>query len=160
MSTTLQIVISVFAGGFITWIESNMSTILSVVISVAAGGLISWLFFRKQNRRNRIAHFLTYTYDIGKGLTDIFPDFELNYKRENMSNIVYVLKGGFMNVGQSDIEGLEGQDDISMFLPEGCNVRDIKIFPSDEKLIVNEKHEGNMIKFGIEKFFAPDEFFS
>lgn len=141
MSTTLQIIISVLAGGLITW-------------------FFSWFFFRRQNGKFRIAHFLTDAYDIGKGLTDVFPDFELTYKRETMSKIVYVLKGGFMNVGHGDIVGLEGKDDIKMILPEGCNVRDIDIIPSDEKLIVNETHEGNLIKFGIEKFFATDEFFN
>lgn len=136
-------------------------SIILTIVSITASALITIWYVQ----RNKIAHFLTDSYDIGKGLANEFPEFKLTYKGENMSNIVYVLKGGFMNVGLNDIDGLNGIEDISMILPEGCNVWEVKTIPSNNKLVVNKDFKDNVINFGIknslnkEGLLKKDDFF-
>jgi hypothetical protein len=135
---------------------------LGIVISVVAGAIIAFLIAKWQMRKNKIVHFTINSYDIGKGLHDVFPEFELRYSGDSLSNEVRVLKGGFINVGYNDIDALNGKSDIKMILPKKCIVKAIKIPSLANGLKVNvtvDNDNKNEVLWGIDGIFISDEYF-
>ena len=124
---------------------------------------IGWLWHKQQTKKNEITHFSINSYDVGKGLHDEFPNFQLYYQGKELQNEVQVLKGGFINTGR-DIIGLTGESDIHIILPKGCNVRDIKVQKLNDELLVNTKSNIdsrlNVIDFGIEDKLLHKEGFN
>lgn len=110
-------------------------------------------------KKNRIVHFSINSYEIGKGLSEEFPNFQLNYGNENLANNVMVLKGGFMNIGRNDIGTQNESSVLKLILPEGCFVKAINVSPSTEELTINEDLNNNIINFSICDVFKSDEFF-
>ncbi len=132
----------------------------TAILSIIAGAIISYFIAKWQMKRNKIVHFSINSYDIGKGLSDEFPEFKLHFAGEALAKNVMVLKGGFMNTGRNDINGLKGENDIKMILPEECKLRSVKVKPSTEDLIVNTSNSGkNVINFGINEILKPNEYF-
>ena len=109
---------------------------LEIVISIVATAIVSVLIARWQMKKNRIDHYIINSYDIGKGLTDVFPEFQLHYGDEVLSKNVKVLQGGFMNAGRNDIGENGKQEDITVILPEGCTVKAVKVSPLVNGLVV------------------------
>ena len=139
-----------------------MDTFISVVLSSIIAIFITWYFTRKQMKKNEITHFSINSYDVGKGLHNEFPQFQLTYENKELNNEVQVLKGGFLNSGRNDIIGLKNNSDINIILPQNCSLKDIKIKPlsddMDVKACVNEK-VANIINFAInEKFMSGEGF--
>ena len=64
---------------------------LGIVISVVAGAIIAFLIAKWQMRRNKIIHYTLNSYDIGKGLSDEFPEFELHYNNRKIEGNLRVL---------------------------------------------------------------------
>lgn len=110
-------------------------------------------------RRKKIVHFFVNSYEIGKGLSVEFPEFQLTYKGEGLSDNVCVIKGGVMNIGKKDVDGLKGKSDITMNLVQDCNVRALKVQPSNGQLCIHADFNGNKIDFGINELFVSDEYF-
>lgn len=138
-----------------------MEITITIIIGIL-GMLITWFLTKKQMKRNEICHFSINSYDVGKGLQDIFPDFRLTYDNKEFKNEVQVLKGGFVNIGRNDITGLENKSDIKMILPEGCSLKDIKIEQLSEELNVNacsDATTSNVINIGIDKKIMSGEGF-
>lgn len=132
----------------------------TAILSIIAGAIISYFIAKWQMKRNKIVHFSINSYDIGKGLSDEFPEFKLHFAGEALADNVLVLKGGFMNIGRNDINGLKGENDIKMILPEECKLRSVKVQPSTEDLIVNANNSSkNVIKFGINEIIKANEYF-
>jgi hypothetical protein len=136
-----------------------MNAIVIAIISIIAGAGISFLIAKWQMRRKKIVHFFVNSYEIGKGLSIEFPEFQLTYKGEGLSDNVCVIKGGLMNIGKKDIDGLKGESDIIMNLPQGCNVRALKVRPSNGQLYIKTNFNENSIDFGINELFVSDEYF-
>ena len=136
------------------------SHMIIAIVSIIVGALISYLIAKWQMKKNKIVHFSINSYDIGKGLSDEFPDFKLHFAGEALADNVVVLKGGFMNTGRNDINGLKGENDIKMVLPEECTFRTVKVTPSTEDLIVNTNNSSkNVINFGINEIIKTNEYF-
>ena len=122
---------------------------------------LGWLWYRNQTKKNEITHFSINSYDVGKGLHDEFPEFQLNYEGKELQNEVHVLKGGFVNTGK-DISGLEGDSALSITLPQHCSLKDIKVQKSNDKLkieVIKNKNTPNIIEFGIMDKLMHDEGF-
>lgn len=134
-----------------------------LTIALFIVGLIASFYIAKwQMRKNKIVHFSINSYDIGKGLSDEFPAFKLNYDGEDLSSDVIVLKGGFMNCGRNDIAGLNGERDIKLVFPEDCKVKAVIVSPSEEELLVSanvENDKDHILDFGISEVFKSDEYF-
>lgn len=133
------------------------STILFIL-----GVIASYFIARWQMKKNKIVHFSINSYDIGKGLSDEFPDFKLRFGDEVLADNVMVLKGGFMNIGRNDIDSLKGNNDIKMILPEECKIKAITVSPSTEGLFVTatkDDEKDNILHFGISEIFKNDEYF-
>lgn len=135
-----------------------MSTFVITIISIIVSSIIALLIAKWQMSRKKIVHFFINSYDIGKGLSLEFPEFRLTFNGEVLSNNVCVIKGGLMNVGVKDIDGLKGNSDITMNLPQGCTVKSIKVLPSNEKLYIQTEFCDNTIDFGINELFVTDEY--
>lgn len=88
--------------------------------------LIGWLWNRKQTKNKEITHFSKSSYDIGKGLSDDFPEFQLQFDGNIITGDMKVLKGGFLNTGNKDIAELD-QKPIQLLLPDGCIVKACKV---------------------------------
>ena len=135
---------------------------LLTIILFVIGLIASYYIAKWQMRKNKIVHFSINSYDIGKGLSDEFPAFKLNYDGEDLSSDVIVLKGGFMNCGRNDIAGLNGERDIKIVFPEECKVKAVVVSPSEEELLVSaniENDKNNILNLGISGVFKSDEFF-
>lgn len=135
---------------------------VTTVISIAISAIIAFFIAKWQMKKNKIVHFSINSYDIGKGLSNEFPEFQLHYGGEELADNVMVLKGGFINTGRNDINALKGDADIKLILPDECKIKAFTISPSTEDLIVtinkdNEKE--NILIFGISEIFKTDEFF-
>jgi len=133
---------------------------VTTIISIILSAIIAFFIAKWQMKKNKIVHFSINSYDIGKGLSNEFPEFQLHYDGENLSNNVMVLKGGFMNVGRNDIDALKGDADIKLILPEECRIKAVKVLPSTDDLIVNANQDKeNVINFGIRELFKSNEYF-
>ncbi len=135
---------------------------LTTIIFFILGLIASYFIARWQMKKNKIVHFTINSYEIGKGLSDEFPEFKLHYDGEDLAGDVKVLKGGFMNIGRNDIDGLKGENDIKLIFPEGCKVRAVNILTSVEELSVSSKMDeerNNVLNFGISDVLKSDEFF-
>ena len=102
---------------------------LTTIIFFVLGLIASYYIARWQMKKNRIVHFSINSYDIGKGLINEFPEFQLHYDGKVLANNVMVLKGGFMNTGRNDIDALKGDSDLKLILPEECAVKTVKVLP-------------------------------
>lgn len=109
---------------------------LGIIISIIATAIVSVLIAIWQMKKNRIDHYFINSYDIGKGLTDVFPEFQLHYGNEVLSKNVKVLQGRFTNSGRKDIGENDKQEKITMVLPEGCVLKDVKLSPIESGLVV------------------------
>ncbi len=139
-----------------------METIISIIISVLATYLVTWYFTKKQMKKNEITYFSINSYDVGKGLHDEFPSFQLNYKGEELHNEVHVLKGGFVNTGK-DISNLKGDSELSIILPKDSTLKDIHIQKSNPRLEVDYKYDekqSDIIDFCISGDFMQNEGFN
>lgn len=135
---------------------------VTAVISIIVGAIISYLIAKWQMKKNKIVHFSINSYDIGKGLSDEFPDFKLHFAGEALADNVMVLKGGFMNTGKNDIDGLKGENDIKMILPKECKIKAITVSPSTDGLTITatkDDEKDNILSFGISEIFKTDEYF-
>lgn len=132
---------------------------LTTIIFFVLGLIASYFIARWQMKKNKIVHFSINSYDIGKGLSNEFPEFQLHYDGKDLADNVMVLKGGFMNTGRNDIDALKGDSDIKLILPEECVIKTVKVLPSTEELHVNSNIKGNIINFGICDFLRTDEYF-
>ena len=132
---------------------------MTTILSIIASSIIAFFIAKWQMKKNKIVHFSVNSYDIGKGLSNEFPDFQLHYGGEDLTDNVMVLKGGFMNTGRNDIDALKGDSDIKLILPEECVVKTVKVLPSTQELHINTDIIGNIINFGICDDLRADEFF-
>lgn len=133
---------------------------VTTIISIALSAIIAFFIAKWQMKKNKIVHFSINSYDIGKGLSNEFPEFQLHFGNEGLADNVLVLKGGFMNTGRNDINALKGDDDIKIILPEECKVKAVIVSPSTEGLIVTtNKDKENIINFGIHELFKSNEYF-
>ena len=144
-------------------------SIISIVLTVAS--IICTILFGMRPipmKKNQIFHYFINSYDIGKGLTDEFPEFALHYGNEVLSNNVKVLKGGFMNTGRNDIGDKSDVTEINMVLPEGCTVKAVKVSPICKKLKVDgtispnkdNKNGGEGLNFKINGIMKSKEWFN
>lgn len=136
---------------------------LGIIISIIISGIIAFLIAKWQMKKNRIDHYIINSYNIGKGLTDDFPEFQLHYGEEVLSDNVKVIQGGFINTGRNDI-GDDGKHiDIKLLLPDGCLVKAVKINPLVSGLAVQQVVDKNVINniavFSIDGVFKTDECF-
>lgn len=135
---------------------------VTTIISIILSAIIAFFIAKWQMKKNKIVHFSINSYDIGKGLSNEFPEFQLHYDGENLSNNVMVLKGGFMNIGRNDITGLKNDSDINIILPKGCSLKDIKIKQLTDDLDVRackSEKASNIINFSIDEKFMSGEGF-
>lgn len=135
---------------------------VTTVISIAISAIITFFIAKWQMKKNKIVHFSINSYDIGKGLSNEFPEFQLHYGGEELADNVMVLKGGFINTGRNDINALKGDADIKLILPDECKIKAFTISSSTEDLIVSvnkDNEKENILNFGVSEIFKTDEFF-
>ncbi|MBR5781531.1 MAG: hypothetical protein IKY27_06070 [Bacteroidales bacterium] len=135
---------------------------LTSIIFSLLGIIASYIFAKWQMTKNKIVHFSINSYDIGKGLSDEFPDFKLLFGEDVLVDNVMVLKGGFMNTGKNDINSFKGENDIKLILPDECKIKAFTLFPSTEDLVVvanTSNGKDNILNFGISEIFKSDEYF-
>lgn len=135
---------------------------LQSIIFTILGIIGSYYVAKWQMKKNKIVHFTINSYDIGKGLSEEFPKLKLHYDQDILAENVMVFKGGFMNTGRNDIDGLKGENDIKLIFPDECKIKDFKISTSTEDLLVTSNKEcenDNILNFGISEIFKTDEYF-
>lgn len=141
--------------------SNTMGIFLDIIIAIASAVLAIFLT-KWQIKKNILKHYFINSYDIGKGLTNDFPHFELHYENDIMQNNVRVLEGGFINLGRNDIGDNYKETYIQLILPEGCIVKAIKIKPLAKGLNVTYKIDEtkeNIITFIIDGILKSDECF-
>lgn len=131
---------------------------ISLIVGVL--GLIITLYSMKM-KRNEISHFLIKSYDIGNGLTAVFPDFRIFYKEENLAKYVRVYEGCFTNIGNKDIFKNNEDIEIGLSFPENCVVKAVKVVPSTNELNVKATtgENDNKVQFVVKELFKTKEHF-
>lgn len=140
---------------------SLIFTILGVILTIGTIVVSYW------KKKYQISHYQINSYEIGNGLSNIFPDFQLHYKNDVLSNNVNVLQGGFINTGRNDIGNANEEIFIKLFLPEDCIVKAVKVSPlvrglSVEPVETDENKNAimkNEISFKIIGLFKSNECF-
>ncbi len=131
--------------------------VLSIIISI----LISRHYANIQMKNNSISHILIKTYDIGKGLKDVFPDFNVTYNNDKLDKYVRIYEGQFINIGNKDIQGIDNMVEFTMAFPDNCTVKAVKVLQSSKSLKV--KHsigvKTNEVQFVVEKLFKTNDCF-
>lgn len=138
--------------------ENFLYFIGGIIITSIVGVIVA----KWQIKKNKIIHFSINSYDVGKGLHNEFPKFQLTYENKELNNEVQVLKGGFINIGRNDITGLKNDSDINIILPKGCSLKDIKIKQLSDDLDVSacrSEKAPNIINFSIDEKFMSGEGF-
>jgi len=100
----------------------TLLTIILGVLGIIVTIVVTWYFTKKQTKNKEVSHLSISTYDIGEGLSDVFPEFQLQYNGNKLVGNVKVLKGAFFNTGSKDIGELD-EKPIRLILPEGCKVK-------------------------------------
>ena len=131
---------------------------ISIIIGVL--GLFITLYTMKI-KRNEISHFLIRTYDIGKGLNAVFPDFRILYKDEKLAKYVRVYEGNFTNTGNKDIYKNNEDIEIGMSFPENCVVKAVQVIPSTNEFEVKATagENDNKVQFVVKELFKTKEYF-
>lgn len=111
-----------------------MNSFIYFIIGVLATIIVGWLFYYLTTRRNKITHRTNNCLDIGKGLTESYPDYHLLYKDKEIKNNVMILEGTFTNTGR-DIS-ITNDRIIILKLPEECTYLDSNIVSSSDGLSV------------------------
>ena len=113
-----------------------MSAFIYFIIGVLATIIFGWLFYYLTMKRSKIVHSTNNFLNIGKGLTESYPDYHLYYKDKKIKNNVMILEGTFTNTGR-DISITNDNRVIVLILPEGSIYLDSNIVSSSEGLWVD-----------------------
>ncbi len=140
--------------------ETIISTVLSILFSALFGFFVARYYYKKQMKKKEITHFLIKTYDIGKGLKDLFPEFKISYNNEDLAKHVRVYEGILENTGYHDVSDNENIA-IKMFFPENCVVKAVKVVTSTGGLIVDPTINGknNEVQFVMGKLLKTKQSF-
>lgn len=125
-----------------------MDIFISSLVSILATVIVGWFFFWKQRVKSVITHFSISSYDIGKGLSEMFPEFQLQYNGNNLVGEVKVLKGYIVNSGNKDVAELDKKP-IQLLLPDGCKVKAINVLFESKDLEVNPAIGDSKIDFMV-----------
>ena len=139
--------------------ETIILTVLSILFSAIFGVFITRYYYKKQMKKKEITHFLIKTYDIGKGLKDLFPGFKISYNNEDLAKHVRVYEGLLKNTGYHDV--YDNNIAITMLFPENCVVKAVRVVPSTGGLIVKPTINGknNEVQFIMGKLFKSKQSF-
>jgi len=132
------------------------STLFSAIIAVA----VTRYYYKKQIKKKEITHFLIKSYDIGKGLREVFPDFKISYNNDELAKYVRVYEGYFKNTGYNDVSDNENIA-IKMIFPQNCVVKAVKVRPLSRDLIVESTIGKNIneVQFVIGKLLKTKQSF-
>ena len=137
--------------------------LISILASLIGGGLITYLVALWQMKRNKISHLVLKSFDIGRGLRNVFPAFRLSYNNEELDGYVRVLSGCFINDCRNDISTSEDYQVIKLILPKSCRIKDINVSTSSkEEFSVSARVDlsnKNIIVFSLPKVFKSKEYF-
>lgn len=134
--------------------------ILLTIISVIIGIIATHYYTKKQMAKNQISHFAIKTFNLAKGVREIFPDFQMLYHGKSLAKYARVCQGCFRNTGNKDIHNNDGFD-FSLIFPEKCVVKAIRVFPSTDDLIIHTQidENSNKVNFVINELIRTGEEF-
>lgn len=140
--------------------ETVIATVISILFSILISIVVTRYYTKMQMKKREVTHFLINSYDIGKGLKDVFPEFSISYKNEVLAKYVRVYEGCFMNTGNKDVHNNDNIE-IQMAFPKDYMVKAVKVDPSSDDLIVNAitGDNSNKVIFLIEDIFKTNKRF-
>ena len=137
-----------------------MQGIILSVIGIIASIIITHYYTKKQMAKNQISHFAIRSFNLGKGLREIFPDFQMLYHGKSLAKYARVCQGCFRNTGNKDIHNNDGFD-FSLIFPEKYVVKAIRVFPSTDDLLIHTQidENSNKVNFVIDELIRTGEEF-
>jgi hypothetical protein len=121
---------------------SEMQWALGIVATVFIGiiGIYITIYLA---RRNRIAFIKEICIGLFDSFVQTFPELEVLYEKQPVSQNPVLLKGAFVNTGSNDITPDMVERELRIVLPEGCHWRRSKIIysPSNVTHVQNNKTE-------------------
>lgn len=135
--------------------------VILAIIGIVASIIITRYYTRLQMAKNQISHFAIKSFDVGKGLREMFPDFQMLYHGKSLAKYARVCQGSFRNTGSKDIHNNEGFG-FSLIFPEECVIKAIRVIPSTEDLSINtqiDAKEPNKVYFYINELIRTSEEF-
>ena len=146
-----------------TFIEQHpiIYSISLTLLGSIIGGLISYFIARWQMRKQvqenniKILHDVQGPIDIGSGLTSLFPDVQLYYKKEKIDFKIQYITGTIKNTDEK--RTVKTSDlPFELKLPKNCEVLEAKILEAPKEEI-QPKNKGNIVEISTPKTFLPQE---
>jgi hypothetical protein len=140
--------------------ETVIATVISILFSILISIVVTRYYTKIQMKKKEVTHFLINSYDVGKGLKDVFPEFSISYKNEVLAKHVRVYEGCFMNTGNKDVYNNDNIE-IQMAFPKDYIVKAVNVDPSSDDLIVNviTSENSNKVIFLVKELFKTNKRF-
>ena len=133
--------------------------IVPFTIGVITSLIGAFIYSAFQPERIIISYELSQPLDIGKGLSTIFPSFELRHNGNTINNgVVQYIHGLFMNTSKKDVETTNTNNQIELILPDSCQVMEVYV-PKAKNYEVEAIKSNNKIIFLLPEILKPNEKF-
>lgn len=146
------------------YIQNN--PLASMLISIITGGIITvivgYIFYKLQIKKPTIHYKLSEPLDIGKGLSELFPDFSLTFQSHPLKGNIKVIKGTIINDSDESIKTAEGFRDFTVELPKTCTFLDVQTYNLSYGLVVKHAIDSsakNIIRFEMPSYFLSNNSF-
>ena len=139
----------------------NTLTIVLGVLGIIATVVVTWYFTRKQMAKNQISHFAIKSYNIDRGVKEVFPEFQMFYNGMALERYTRFCEGRFKNTGNKDIHSND-ELEFSLVFPDHFSIKATSVISSTEELTVRheiDKERKNKIHFFIKNLIRTGEEF-
>ena len=136
-------------------------TIILAIIGIIASVIVTRYYTRKQMAMNQISHYAIKSFEIGKGLRELFPDFQMLYHGKSLAKYIRVCQGSFKNTGNRDIHNYRDVG-FTLIFPEEYIIKAIKVNPSTDDLSIKnqiDEKNPNKVHFYISELIRMGEAF-
>ncbi len=134
--------------------------LLTIILSVIPSIAITYFFTIWQMERTIISYEISQPLDIGKGLSSIFPSFELQHNGEIINDgVVQYIHGRFKNESKyKDVKTTTSNCQLELILPDSCQIMEVYV-PQEYEFKVDATKDSNKIIFLFPETLKPKEEF-
>ena len=136
-------------------------TIILAVLGIIATIIVTHYYTKKQMAKNQISHFAIQTYNLGRGVKEVFPEFLMMYNGMALEKYTRFCEGRFKNTGNKDIHGND-ELGFSLIFPDHYSIKAIDVTATTEELTIRheiDKERNNIIHFFFKNLLRTGEEF-
>ena len=136
-------------------------TIIFAVLGIIATIIVTHYYTKKQMAKNQISHYAIQTYNLDRGVKEVFPEFLMMYNGMALEKYTRFCEGRFKNTGNKDIHGND-ELEFSLIFPDHYSIKAIDVTASTEELSIRheiDKERKNKVHFFIKNLIRTGEEF-